>query len=134
MLEDRFRFLERELDYPDGLSDAEIADYQEWCRDYEASAREEVREADPVLTSCDYVSFVSRTRGRSLGRNRKPREVPRRRVEGWTEVELLRYQGRWRRVTDVKGGLDKVATEVLGDTVPAEDAVSELLWRLRNTQ
>lgn len=74
---------------------------------------------DPVVQVCDYVAFLSESKGQ--GRRRR---VPR-------EVELIGYGGRFSEIKNGGGRVDEIATEVLGDSVPPEDAERVFLERLR---
>lgn len=82
----------------------------------------EILATDLVARSCVYVHFVSCSNGRKRSA-RKPRKV-----------ELYsRKDGKFRSIKNggAYGGLDKDATEILGDTVDPSEATQTFIERLR---
>ena len=110
-------------------SDIDDADEEESLRAfYEEVEAEGMREAlrgDPVARLCDYVRFTSYSKGRNRYGERRKRKCA-------VEVELV---GRGNRYVTLNegglGGLDRWAEEVLGESVPADEALTEFIRRLR---
>lgn len=97
-------------------------EYEEWCREQEAEALADLQANDPVHRDIRYHYFVSKSKGRRNGKQRRRRN--------WKEVELISYRGgsfhQWNRFP-----FDVYATECLGQEVSADDACQEFMDRIR---
>jgi len=97
--------------------------------DYEANIvneiRREVRDDNPVLQRCRFVSFVSRSAGR--GRKRKPREVNFLIIDNRYAFQVIRGEVKARRRNNFLEP-DMVALEVLRD-IPYEERSTEILLK-----
>lgn len=109
----------------------DLRGYEEEC------LREITREClvtNLVHIRCDYRNFLSRSKGRSRGRNRRPSAKPRRRFAP-KEVELIStdYGRSYHEYHDGYGhGFDEVAQEIYGDTVAPDQLEAILLRDLRS--
>jgi hypothetical protein len=96
--------------------------WREFWEQQADEARDEAAAADPVARFCDYVSFVSWSKGRG-----RKRERP-------VEVELVGYDGRFVTLKDFPTNvLERIAQEVLSEHVNEADfnLYEEFLRRVR---
>ena len=97
--------------------------------DYEANIdneiREEIKDNDPVLQRCRFVSFLSHSSGR--GRKRKTREVNLLVVDNRYALQVIRGGIRSRRKNNFVEP-DSLALEVLRD-IPYAERSSEILLK-----
>ncbi|QQG43686.1 MAG: hypothetical protein HYW45_01555 [Candidatus Daviesbacteria bacterium] len=110
---------------------------QESMRRYEEECCQEVARENlvnnPVYKRCNLKEFLSRTKGKSRGRGRKRCTAPRRRRFS-KEITLISTD-RGKSYHQYKDGyklkIDTVATEIYGNSVPAELAAPTLVAALR---
>ena len=89
--------------------------------EYQARAEQEFMEewllTDPIRQSCRYVAFVSKSKGRRNGKQRRRKH--------WKEVCLIKYRDgkvtQWHHFP-----FDRYATEIFGSEYKAEDAEEKL--------
>ena len=97
--------------------------------DYEENVlneiREELRDNDPVLQRCRFVSFLSRSAGR--GRKRKAREVNLLVIDNRYAFQVVRGEVKSRRTNNYMEP-DMVALEILRD-IPYEERSTEMLLK-----
>jgi len=112
-----------DITYGGGEREAELSpgEKQAYLQCFTEGIEEEIDRGNPVAKSCKYVRFLSISRGR--GRERR---YP-------LEIELFCYSGRWRAIINgvEAKGIDCIATEVLGDSVPPEECTKIFLEKLR---
>lgn len=113
-------FGEEELEgFEEDDDEGGIRGIREYLEEVEIEGKLEAMKGDPVARLY-YVEFWSKSAGR--GRERKYRK--RVRLVGWGKKKCIEVN------EDGSRGLDRMAEEVLGDTVPAEDCLRVLLERL----
>lgn len=105
--------------------DEEIEGFRDYLAEVEMGVMQETLKNDLVARQCDYVRFTSYSKGRDRYGGRRRRRYA-------VEVELV---GRGKRHIQLNEGglrgLDRWAEEVLGESVPADEALAEFIRRLR---
>jgi len=100
------------------------AQLKEYYEEAEREGLEEFNRYDAVATVMQYVNFVSKSKGRRNGKQRRRRH--------FKDIELVRYTNGWHLWHNFK--FDVYCTEILGNEIPKEEAENILMDRLRNAK